>query len=122
MYKPQVKSRLPISKKILGIVQAGLWGVVNEQHGTGHQARLKGINVSGKTGTAQVIRIKRKQGSHRQVAEHLKDHAWFVAYAPSEAPTVSMSVLIEHGGHGGAAAAPVAGAFLRFFFDGPEVY
>jgi len=122
VYKPQVKSRLPISEKILSILQAGLWGVVNEQHGTGHQARLRGINVSGKTGTAQVIRIKRKQGSHRQVAVSLKDHAWFVAYAPSEDPAVAMSVLIEHGGHGGAVAAPVAGAFLRFFFDGPEVY
>ncbi len=121
VYKPRVKSHLPISESVLGMIQAGLWGVVNEEHGTGHRARLKDINVSGKTGTAQVIRIRRANVS-RHKDNKFKDHAWFVAYAPSEAPTVAMSVLVEHGGHGGATAAPVAGTFLRFFFDRPETY
>ncbi len=120
--KPKIVSRLPVSRKVLEMVKSGLWGVVNEQHGTAHRAKLKGINVSGKTGTAQVVRIERKPGSRKSVAIHLKDHAWFVAYAPSEAPKVAMSVLVEHGGHGGHTAAPIAGKFLRFYFDGPEIY
>ena len=120
-YLPHIKSRLPISKKVLGMVQSGLWGVVNEPHGTARRARLDGINVSGKTGTAQVIRINRgKIKSHGE--NQFKDHAWFVAYAPSEKPTVAMSVLVEHGGHGGHAAAPIAGDFLRFYFSGSELY
>ncbi len=121
VYRPKVRMRLPISGKVLGMVQAGLWGVVNEPHGTARRARLKDFNVSGKTGTAQVIRIRRGKGS-RNNGNKYKDHAWFVAYAPSEAPVVAMSTLVEHGGHGGHAAAPIAGAFLRFYFDGPEVY
>lgn len=121
VYKPRVKSRLPVSESVLGAIQAGLWGVVNEEHGTGHRARLKGINVSGKTGTAQVIRIRRAKAPPHE-DNKFKDHAWFVAYAPSEAPTVAMSVLVEHGGHGGHTAAPVAGTFLRFYFDRPEKY
>ena len=119
---PVVVSSLPVSRKVLEIVKSGLWGVVNEQHGTARRARLEGINVSGKTGTAQVVRIERKPGSKKRVAVHLKDHAWFVAYAPSEAPTVAMSVIVEHGGHGGHTAAPISGKFLRFYFDGPEIY
>ncbi len=121
VYHPKIRSRLPISEKVLGMVQAGLWGVVNEPHGTARRARLKDINVSGKTGTAQVIRLKRGKLT-KEEREKFKDHAWFVAYAPSESPTAAMSVLVEHGGHGGHAAAPIAGAFLRFYFDGPEVY
>jgi len=120
--KPQVVSKLPVSREVLEIVKSGLWGVVNERHGTAHRAKLEGINVSGKTGTAQVVRIERKPGTKKKVAVHLKDHAWFVAYAPSEAPEVAMSVIVEHGGHGGHTAAPIAGKFLRFYFDGPEVY
>ncbi len=120
-YEAKIRSRLPVSKKILGIIQSGLWGVVNELHGTAHRSRLKDISVSGKTGTAQVIRIKRTKGAKSNLRKY-KDHAWFVAYAPSGAPTVAMSVIIEHGGHGGEAAAPIAKKFLRFYFDGPEVY
>jgi penicillin-binding protein 2 len=120
--KPEVVSRLPVSRKVLEIIKSGLWGVVNERHGTAHRAKLKDINVSGKTGTAQVVRIERKPGSKKKVAVYLKDHAWFVAYAPSEAPKVALSVIVEHGGHGGHTAAPIAGNFLRFYFDGPEIY
>ncbi len=120
--KAEIRSRLPLSEKTLKIVKSGLWGVVNEPHGTARRARLKDISVSGKTGTAQVVRIKRDKLSHKKVAVHLRDHAWFVAFAPSDQPVIAMSVLVEHGGHGGSAAAPIAGKFLRAFFDGEEQY
>jgi penicillin-binding protein 2 len=120
--KPEVRAHLSLSEKTLKIVKSGLWGVVNEPHGTAHRARLKDISVSGKTGTAQVVRIRRDKVSHKKVAVHLRDHAWFVAFAPSGSPTIAMSVLIEHGGHGGSAAAPIAGEFLKTFFDGQEIY
>jgi len=119
---PEVRARLPISEKTLKIIKSGLWGVVNEPHGTAHRARLKDISVSGKTGTAQVVRIRRDKLSRKKIAEHLRDHAWFVAFAPSGQPVIALSVLIEHGGHGGAAAAPIAGKFLRAFFGGRRKY
>ncbi len=116
IYKPRIRSHLPISEKVLSMIQSGLWGVVNEPHGTASLARLKNVNVSGKTGTAQIIKLSRKKISHYK-EERFKDHAWFIAYAPSESPEIAMSVLIEHGGHGGHAAAPITGKFLNFYFD-----
>lgn len=118
VYKPEIRARLVVSKDVLRMIQSGLWGVVNEQHGTGQRARLSGISVSGKTGTAQVVRIRGNEDPRRNIPEGLRDHAWFVAYVPSKDPAAAMSVLVEHGGHGGAAAAPIAGAFLRFFSEG----
>jgi penicillin-binding protein 2 len=61
--------------------------------------------VAGKTGTAQVIAQKIPG---RKLSENTQDHAWFIAYAPVDDPKIAVAVLVEHGGHGGGAAAPVA--------------
>ncbi len=63
------------------------------------------VQICGKTGTAQVVGL-RKDSKH--LSEMHRDHAWFVAFAPYEAPEIALSVMIEHGGHGGAVAAPIA--------------
>ncbi len=71
--------------------------------GTGTRARLEAIDVAGKTGTAE--------------NPHGEDHAWFVCFAPAEDPVVAFVVILEHAGHGGAEAAPVAARWLTSYFD-----
>ena len=94
-----------------------MWGVVNEG-GTGWAARLPGIEICGKTGTAQVAS---KENLNRQIdaerPEHLRNHAWFVGYAPRDKPELALAVLVEHAGAGGQAAAPVAREIFRAYFQ-----
>jgi penicillin-binding protein 2 len=89
----------------LARVRDALVGVVNEPGGTGHGAQSRLVKVAGKTGTAQVIAQKI---AGRKLAMDVQDHAWFVSYAPADDPKIAVAVLVEHGGHGGAAAAPIA--------------
>ena len=109
-YPPMLTGKANVSEKTLRIVQEALMGAVNEPHGTGWAAALKGTNVAGKTGTAQVIKMAQdfKRGDMDRMPLKFRDHAWFVAYAPFEDPQIAIVVLVEHGGFGGAAAAPIA--------------
>ena len=118
--EPQVIGKLPISESTLAMVKAGLWAVVNSDHGTARGSRLADIEISGKTGTSQVI--SRKKDDTRPEDErpaHLRAHAWFVAYAPSENPAIAVAVLIEHGEHGSGAAAPVARELIKTYLRKP---
>jgi penicillin-binding protein 2 len=109
-YPPVEMRRANISEKTLQVVREGLRGVVNGPHGTGWAAALKEIQVAGKTGTAQVVRMEKnfRKGDTDRMPVKFRDHAWFVAYAPFENPKISVVVLVEHAGHGGTAAAPIA--------------
>ncbi len=97
--------KVNISQQTLNFIKEALIGVVNEPGGTGGAARLQGILVGGKTGTAQVI--SRAIETHK-LPEKFRDHAWFVAFAPADRPEIAMAVFVEHGGHGGSVAAPIA--------------
>jgi penicillin-binding protein 2 len=117
----KVVGQLPVSPANLEKVKRGLWTVVNHNKGTAFKARIEGVEMCGKTGTAQVV--GRKPGvklSEEELAEHLKPHAWFVGYAPAEAPKIAVSVIIENGEHGSTAAAPVVSAVIRRYLLGPE--
>ena len=117
--EPEVVGRLPISEENLKLVQEGLFQVVNDRHGTAWRSRLKAVAMCGKTGTAQVVG-RRDDTDGDGEAEPVKDHAWFVAYAPRENPKIAVAVIIEHGEHGSSAAAPVAAEMIRFYlFGGP---
>lgn len=112
--QPEITGGLPASKENLALVQRGLLEVVQGARGTARRIRIKGINIAGKTGTAQVF--SRKAGEkfdNETIGRTLRDHAWFVSYAPAEAPTIAICVIIEHGEHGSSAAAPVAGALIK---------
>lgn len=85
-------------------IRKSLFGVVNENGGTGWAARSSMTSICGKTGTAQVVGSKKDSLRGAMY----RDHAWFVAFAPYEAPEIALSVMVEHGGHGGDAAAPIA--------------
>jgi penicillin-binding protein 2 len=99
----------------LQMVREGMWAVVNEQGGTAPQARLPDpkVQLAGKTGSSQVRRVSREQreGTNFDSAKlpwEFRPHALFVAFAPYDAPRYAVSVVIEHGNAGAAAAAPVA--------------
>ena len=103
--------------KYLALIREGLVGAVNDRHGTGRTARLKDITVAGKTGTAQVVTMEKyKEVDEEDVAYKHRDHAWFTSFAPAENPEIAVTVLVEHGGHGGSAAAPVAKKVLERYF------
>jgi penicillin-binding protein 2 len=76
---------------------------------------------AGKTGTAQVVALKQNEKyDERRVQERHRDHALFIAYAPADAPTIALAVLVENGGHGASTAAPLARAVLDFYLLGKE--
>jgi penicillin-binding protein 2 len=106
---------LGISKRALDIVRDGMNRVTNEQRGTAYAARIKeeGMEMSGKTGTAQVRRISKAERDTRVLKNHERpwrerDHALFVGYAPSDNPRYAVAVVVEHGGGGSKVAAPIA--------------
>ncbi len=113
---PQLIGKLPISEATLNIVKEGLWQAVNGEKGTARRVRMSHIQISGKTGTSQVVSRKEdEQDSEEDTAAHLKAHAWFVAYAPSDAPRIAVSVVVEHGEHGSGAAAPIAKEIIKTY-------
>ena len=114
--EPQVIGKVPVGESAMAIVKRGLWAVVNGEKGTARGSRLADIEISGKTGTSQVI--SRKKDEKRTEAEmpgHLRPHAWFVAYAPSDQPKIAVAVLVEHGEHGSSAAAPIARDLIKTY-------
>ncbi|MFZ5563265.1 MAG: penicillin-binding protein 2 [Thermodesulfobacteriota bacterium] len=114
--EPRDMGTIPISEKNMAIVREGMWRVVNSGYGTAsYSGRSRKVEISGKTGTAQVVAMPQGAAAKSRVADTLKDHAWFVAYAPSKDPKIAVAVLVEHGEHGSSAAAPVARAMIEAY-------
>jgi penicillin-binding protein 2 len=113
--KPIVKSRLNADPKNMALVQQGLLGVVNS--GTGRAAQVPYLEAAGKTGTSQVVALEKEKTKKKEY----QNHAWFVAYAPFAEPKVALAVLVEHGGGGGAVAAPLAKRLISAYFPEPKV-
>lgn len=110
-FKPDISGYWDLNEENMELVKKALFGVVNEPRGTGWRARLPRIGVAGKTGTAQVIALPKDRESveEEDIPYRFRDHAWFVAIAPAaENPTIAVAILVEHSGHGGAVAAPIA--------------
>ncbi len=116
-FLPTVDVELVGMDNYLALIREGLVGAVNDKRGTGKTARLKDVTVAGKTGTAQVVAMEKfKEVDEEDVAYKHRDHAWFTSFAPAENPEIAVTVLVEHGGHGGSAAAPVAKMVLEKYF------
>jgi penicillin-binding protein 2 len=98
-----VQSGFDADAAVWNTVHSGLERVV--ESGTGTGAKVPGIAVAGKTGTAQ--------------NPHGQDHALFVCYAPADHPTIAMAIVAENSGHGGSVAAPIAGRVLTRLFAPP---
>jgi penicillin-binding protein 2 len=104
----QVNGHVELSPVVWALIRDGLWEVVNG-HGTGGAARIPGLDVAGKTGTAQIIANSK--------SEKGEDHAWFAAFAPAKDPQAVVVVIVERGGHGGDAAAPIAKKIFNAIFN-----
>lgn len=98
---PPVQEKLPISQAAFDLVRNGMRLAV--EAGTATRAKLPNVAVAGKTGTAQ--------------NPHGEDHAWFICFAPFEKPTIAVVVLVENAGFGGTVAAPIAGEWLKRYFQ-----
>ena len=117
-FKPTVLERFSGQGRNLQLVRNGLIEAVNGRRGTGRRARFENITVAGKTGTAQVVRLKQyKHLKEEDIPYKYRDHAWFTCFAPAENPEIAVSVLVEHGLHGGSSAAPIARAVLEKYFS-----
>jgi len=110
------------SKKTLDTVIEGMKLCVEpigkSPAGTGKPARVDGITVIGKTGSAQIVSLEhqKKYKSEEEIPWEMKDHAWFVAGVIDQQPKIALCVLIEHGHHGSSAAAPFAKQVIEFFY------
>jgi penicillin-binding protein 2 len=111
---PPPKSRSDIDPEKLQAIKDGMWMAVNEAGGTGGAARIPGHDVSGKTGTAQVISNQGKAAAGKTDRD-LRDNGWFVFFAPRDNPQIAGVVFLEHGVHGGNAAMVVHHILDTFF-------
>lgn len=112
---PELLRKMPWKAENVAFIRKALSGVVND-HGTGGAARIQGIEVGGKTGTAQVAAVKGKMIKSEHLPYQIRDHAWFAGIAPVADPEICVVAMIEHGGHGGSAAAPVVKAVMQEYF------
>ena len=104
----EILHQVKLSPAALQTVKEGLWKVVNEEGGTGGNARITGLNIAGKTGTVQVI-AQKGWFSTAGLPFLDRDHAWFASYAPNDNPQMVVVVFVEHAGaHGGTDSAPLA--------------
>ncbi|MFP6687017.1 MAG: penicillin-binding protein 2 [Polyangiaceae bacterium] len=114
-FSPRIRRRIQLDVRNRRLMHDALWGGVNEEGGTAHRARLAGVDVAGKTGSAQVSHRSRETDGLPNVWYFRRDHAWFAGYAPTGSPEVAVVVLIEHGGAGGKHAAPVAFEIIQAY-------
>jgi penicillin-binding protein 2 len=114
--KAEIMGKLPISDTTLKIVRQGMWNVVNHARGTARGVRLAGIDICGKTGTAQVVSRKKDSDAKRDNGpDSLKPHAWFIAFAPADNPRIAVVVFVENGGSGSGTAAPIASTIIQTY-------
>ena len=112
-FPPRVRRMVELDQDHLTMVKSALAGVVSERQGTAYKERIPGLDLSGKTGTAQVSHVTPRGVDPDKVWYFNRDHAWFAGYAPSKSPEIAIVVIIEHGGGGGKNAAPVAMRVVR---------
>jgi penicillin-binding protein 2 len=120
-FPPTLRRQLAVSPAALDALRPGLRAVVNSDGGTAHRARSEIVEFAGKTGTAQSQTHRRRRDRDYQPEpegwDPTQDHAWFAGYAPAQSPEIAVVVLVEHGGSGGAVAAPVAKEIIEGYFQ-----
>jgi len=116
-YGPEKIRSLELKENTLKHVRGALADAVNSGSGTGGHAKSNMVAIAGKTGTAQVAEMRGAYVKSEQLSYLIRDHAWFVAYAPAENPVIAIAALVEHGGHGGTAAAPMAKKVIEKYFS-----
>lgn len=115
-YGPVRTGTVNLKEENLAIVRQALFDVVHGRRGTGKRARSEIVDIAGKTGTAQVAEMRGETVKSEDLPYAIRDHAWFVAYAPARKPEIAVATLVEHGGHGGATAAPITREIIEAWF------
>jgi len=113
-YQPVLRGLVPVSPESLERLRRGLVDVLSDPKGTASSAAAAGLDIAGKSGTAQVRKNRRGESTGWDINN---DHAWFVGFSPSRHARIAVAVLIEHGGLGGHVAAPTAVEIIRGYFD-----
>ncbi|MFZ1865401.1 MAG: penicillin-binding protein 2 [Polyangiales bacterium] len=120
-FQPRVKRDVGLAPEHLDLIRKALVDVVQKEGGTAFRARNEGgVRVAGKTGTAQVV-SRRSHTDQSSSAWYLdRSHGWFAGFAPAENPQVAFAVLVEHGGSGGASAAPIATSVMQQYLGAQQ--
>jgi penicillin-binding protein 2 len=112
-FPPRVRRMVELDPDHLAMIKDALGGVVTDSDGTAYRERIEGVDIAGKTGTAQVTHVTPRGVDPDKVWYFNRDHAWFAGYAPARSPEIAIVVIIEHGGGGGKNAVPVAMRVVR---------
>jgi penicillin-binding protein 2 len=119
VYRPPVKESVPWGPGRRELVLEGLWRVVNAPGGTAYgTVRVPGLDICGKTGTVQMV-TQREAKKTLALPENLRDHGWFVGFAPRNDPKIVVAVFVEHGLHGSSAAGPLAAKLAAAWLQPP---
>jgi len=113
IYKATLENHLQLSDRVRGLVLDSLSAVMNEPGGTGIRSRVAEFKFGGKTGTAQVIALPQNKALMKRMAKDFQDHALFVGLAPVDHPEIAVAVLVENGGSGSHAAAPIGNIMVK---------
>ncbi|BBD09666.1 penicillin-binding protein 2 [Desulfovibrio ferrophilus] len=117
--EPEVQGQLPMSELNRTMIVDAM--VETVQSGTARRLKRKGVRMGGKTGTAQVVRLKLKEGDERRKTEEMdyreRDHAWLASFGEKDGKSYVAICMVEHGGHGGSAAGPVLKSIYDYLFS-----
>ncbi|MCP4337291.1 MAG: penicillin-binding protein 2 [Desulfobulbaceae bacterium] len=118
-FSPELVREITGLDQYFNSIKLGMEEVVQGKRGTARKVAIDGLRIAGKTGTAQVVKIAQyRHLKEENIPYKYRDHAWFTCYAPADDPEIAVTVLVEHGLHGGSAAGPIARAVLTQYFSG----
>jgi penicillin-binding protein 2 len=117
---PKESYRIALKQENIDVIKAAMVGVANEPGGTSYRVFGKSEYISaGKTGTAQVIAIKKNEKyDAKRVSERQRDHSLYTAFAPADNPRIAIAIIVENGGFGAEAAAPIVKKALDYYLLG----
>jgi penicillin-binding protein 2 len=117
---PKESARIPLKQENIDFIKRAMVGVTTEQSGTGYRAfQNAGYVSAGKTGTAQVIGMKKNEKYNASlIAEHLRDNALYTAFAPADKPRIAIAIVVENAGFGAGVAAPIVRKALDYYLLG----
>jgi penicillin-binding protein 2 len=116
--EPRSTQEIEIPEDVRKLVMKGLVMGVERRGGTAWRARVPGVSIGGKTGTAQVVSLKWVENMEEaEIPEHFRDHSWFTGIYPADNPRYTVVIMLEHGGSGGKSSAPVGGALIKHMVE-----
>jgi len=117
-FPPVIKGMVDATPETLQFIREALRGVISEEHGTARWINRRGLKIAGKTGTAQVVRMKERIKNIEDIPYKFRDHGLFAGFAPFDDPKIAVAVVVEHGGFGSSSAAPVALRVIKTYLEG----